>query len=127
MNPDPHTAWEVVLTLGVLLSVAVNLVTLSRAGKSQKREVTFGETLVPKEICSNLHAAIEQRLERLEQNSNVGAERASESRAAIYRKIDERHNELRSDLEAVRRELSEQIGNMPAQVITILKNTGAIK
>ncbi len=104
------------LTLGVLVSIGVNLVTLSRAGKSQKREVTFGEEFVSKEFCHANHDVIQQRMARLEASVEKDRGDASESRRALYQ-----------ELGKVRVELSQKIDEMPAQIIVILKNTGAIK
>jgi hypothetical protein len=116
MNPDPYTAWSVVLTIGVLVSISVNLVTLAKMGKAQKREVTFGEETVTKEMCTATRSAISDRIGKLELHEADNQRKASDSRAALYDKID-----------AVRSELSAKIESMPAQIIVILKNTGAIK
>ena len=47
-------------------------------------------------------------------------------RASIYRKIDEVRQELNHQMEANRKELSENIGQQTSQIIAVLKNTGAI-
>lgn len=41
-SPDAATAWQVVLTLGVLLTLLANAVIIIRTGRAQKREVSFG-------------------------------------------------------------------------------------
>lgn len=115
MNPDPNTAWNVVLTLGVLGNLALSLLAIYRGGQVQKREVTFGDQFVTKETCVSHHQAMEERIERLESNAEAYRKDASESRARLYKHIED-----------VRRELGGKIQDIPTQVIVTLKNTGAI-
>lgn len=47
--PDPITAWQVILTLGVLFAIGSNVVVMLRQGQIQKREVRFGVEPASKE------------------------------------------------------------------------------
>jgi hypothetical protein len=116
MNPDSVIAWNVVLTIGVLVSIGANLASIARAGKAQKREVTITEGLVTQDICVQNRAAINDRITKLEVAAEASRKEASDSRARLYQHVDE-----------FRRELSAKIDDMPAQIIVLLKNTGAIK
>lgn len=40
-NPDPATAWQVILTLGVLVAIGANMITMFRVNRKQQREVSF--------------------------------------------------------------------------------------
>lgn len=40
-NPEPSIAWNVVLTIGVLVAICGNIVVLLRGNRAQKREVNF--------------------------------------------------------------------------------------
>jgi len=52
---------------------------------------------------------------------------STDSRRLIYDKIDETRIEVSEQTEAVRRELSQKIDAIPGEIITLLRNTGAIK
>lgn len=47
-NPEPNTAWNVILTLGVLANLGVALLALVRSNTTQKREVTMTGDWLPK-------------------------------------------------------------------------------
>lgn len=111
MNPDPTIAWGIIGTAAVLAVLAVNIVTLARIGKSQKREVTFGEEFAPK-------AEVMRRLDRIENDvSEVNRQRRSDVSAL--------HDELGNVRESVAAVESET-ANMGKQVATLTTGVGEI-
>lgn len=40
-NPDPNIAWNVILTIGVIITIAAQFIILARSNRAQKREVSF--------------------------------------------------------------------------------------
>ena len=48
-NPDPNIAWQVILTIGVLIAIVGNIATLLTSRRSQKREVSFELNAASKE------------------------------------------------------------------------------
>lgn len=57
-NPDPSIAWNVILTIGVLVAIGANIIALFRSNRAQKRDVTIMESVVTrnefdKHVASN--------------------------------------------------------------------------
>lgn len=53
-NPDPYVAWQVVLTLGVIVAIVTNIWTAARSNRTQKREVSFELNATPREEFDRL-------------------------------------------------------------------------
>lgn len=109
-----------------------------RMGNVQKREVTFGEEFVTSKACDTLRGQIGARISRTEtdlerithqlaQNHDSVTRAASARSAGIYAKVDQVQSALRGEISELRHELGQKIDSAPAAIITILKNTGAIK
>ena len=127
--PDPNHAQAIgwlLMGLAALLVIARNAVgfwrDLNKPSGPERREIqqpldvrTVAE-LAKEKDCVARRDAVEQRIEVLEDRRIQDAKDASTSRSLLYKHIDD-----------VRVELSGKIDAMPAQIITILKNTGAIK
>lgn len=100
------------------------------AKRSQRREVAMDPGVATKEEFDKFTAHNE--IEHSKLWAKMDADRssfemsASARSAGIYRKIDEVRKETKDDLTTQTRILTEQINSVPSQVITILKNTGAI-
>jgi hypothetical protein len=129
-NPDPYIAWQVVLTLGVIVAIVTNIWTAVRGNKAQKREVSFQFTPASKEEFDQFTATtntnfvqVRDEMKRDREANQVHASRRSET---LFAKMENTRTELDAKLEHTRRELSEKIDDMPERVIATLKNTGAI-
>lgn len=129
-NPDPNIAWQVILTIGVLVAIGVNLLTAFRTNRAQKREVSFEFTPASKEEFDNHvtetranFSAVRAELAADRQANQVHASQRSQT---LFSKMENTRSELDAKIEDTRRELSEKIDDMPERVIATLKNTGAI-
>jgi hypothetical protein len=72
-TPDPGTAWQVVLTLAVLLAVGVNLLALHRSGKTTATriepnpvEVRKLDAYITRDFHATCHEAMTSRVARVE-------------------------------------------------------------
>lgn len=126
--PDSVTAWNVVLTIGVLVAIAANVIALLRT--KQKREVSFTFEPASKQEFDQFSATTNQNFVSI--RAEISRERsanevhASARSKTIYDKMESVRTELDSKVEDTRRELSDKIDAMPATIITTLKNTGAL-
>jgi len=108
----------VVTSLGTVLGLAVQIVTLLRFNKAQRREVSFSSEPVSKEQFAQ-HMAddklafgrIENQISDLSDTIQINKDEAEEGRARIYDKIDD-----------VRQELSAKCDDIPSRVIADLAN-----
>jgi len=66
---DPINLKDFIIIAGVFLSNAAAIAALLRAGKTQKREVSFSEQLVTKEFCTSSHQAQDRRIESVEKQA----------------------------------------------------------
>lgn len=129
-NPDPSIAWNVILTIGVLVAIGANVIALVRSNRSQRREVSFLFEPASKEEfdkhareCQADRSAIRAEIIADRRNNEI---HASERSKTIHNKMENVRVELDSKIESTRRELSEKIDDMPERVIATLRNTGAI-
>lgn len=119
-NPDPTLAWNVVLTLGILLSIGVSLTTLIRSGRTQCRQIEPQPLKV--ELAKEFAARAD--LARLE----AAVHEQSEKRSAMYARIEEIRRETKEDLssvygriELVRSELGRRMDDLPERIVRLLK------
>lgn len=129
-NPDPSTAWQVILTIGVLVAIISNFLTLVRTNRAQKREVSFGfEPASKKEFDQftlTTNANFVQVREEMKLDRSDNQKHASERSKTLFAKMDSTRSELDVKIEDTRRELSDKIDSMPERIIATLKNTNAI-
>ena len=125
MNPDPITAWNVVLVLVVLASLSVNLITLSRMNKTQKRDVTIQDGGVPK----GEHDQLVKRVDRIEvsieamrsdmRRDRIEGDQTDEQRASrLHKRIDEVHERING--------LDKAVADVPHQTMALLTNAKAL-
>jgi hypothetical protein len=126
-SPNPITAWDFILTLGILASIVTNIVLAIRTNRTQKREVSFSETPASKKEF-DLHVA-ETTRNFIAVRNEMASDRADNQRHAskrsetLFTKMDTTRTELDSKIDEVRRELSEKIDGMESRIIATLKNT----
>lgn len=128
--PDPYIAWQVVLTIGVVVAILANIYTAARSGRAQKREITFSETPASKRefdvhVGETRENFIQVRHE-LKEDRHDNQIHASARSSTLFNKVEDVRKELHGAMENNRRELSEQIAAMPDRVIATLKNTNSI-
>lgn len=114
--PDPATAWNVVLTLLVLCNLAATGIALARATKSQKREVTLTSDYITDASCTLHRNTSDNRITRVEADI-----------AALRLDLKQAVDSWREEGDERARRLHARIDDLPAQIIALLKNTGAIK
>lgn len=68
---------------------------------------------------------LSREIEMMRQERMKEVSSAASSRAAMYNRVEEVRKELTAHSENMRRELGDKIDQLPAQVIAILRNTGA--
>ncbi len=153
--PTPAQFGAFWVVLAFLAGIAANIVTIFVALRRQSRriepqplEVKYVTEFVRKEELASRASAIEKQVEAMRIERMADNDNAVKSRKALYHEINSVEGALGSKIESVRKELSEkietmnetvgeksenvrqelsaQIGGMPAQIITILKNTGAL-
>ena len=123
-----HAAWMVSLqfwlTLGVL---GLSVIQFFRPRQPRLIEP---QPLMVKEaqdwVTVEQGLRLEERLRKLESSREEDLRAASGSRGKMYDEMRKNQETTNQHIENVRRELGEKIDGMPAQVIAILKNTGAI-
>jgi hypothetical protein len=77
----------------------------------------------PAEQLKVLSDDLNKRVCRLEAQREVDAREQEERRRALYSHVDKTRLELKEDIKA----LDEKVGVMPAEIVALLRNTGAIK
>ncbi len=121
--PVEFAAWLGCLAFGVMLFNQLAKAKGSLMGEKLRTEVSPQPLMVQavaecvkERECGERDRSIDGRLTALEGAREKDKESASTSRKALYDQID-----------TVRKDLSQKIDDMPAQIISILRNTGAIK
>lgn len=118
MNPDPTIAWGVVVALTVMIGLAVNLATLARVGKTQKREVTFGEEFAPRGETA-------RRLDKIESEvREVNQQRRSDVQAIHHELTGVR--ESVASVESETRSLGSQMETISTAVVEINRQMGVL-
>lgn len=132
-TPSPVIAWDVILTVAVLLPMAVALISLLRSGKSQKREVTFGESFMTKEACGIEHrhsvdriTNCEHEIREIRKEVQVLVRTINETAADQSKETQQEISRFRVDVNESLRRVHARIDDIPNQVIVTLKNTGAL-
>jgi hypothetical protein len=132
-SPDPGTAWNVVLTIAVLIAITVNVVALYRGGRTTNRieptplDVRKIPGIMSVDMHKVCHEEVVRRLNahdgnireiyrRIEETQARQEAHASERSAAIYRKIDE-----------VRMEVTDKIDTMPDRIIKTLSDLNLLR
>jgi len=102
---DPSYLHQFMLVVVVLVSMAVNVVTLVRGGRIQRREVSFTEGMVTKDQCGLKHVGIEQRVATVEKDIHElrtwQAEQMEKLRREIKTDISTLHGRINDVLSAV--------------------------
>lgn len=128
--PDPATAWQVILTLGVLVAIGANMITMFRVNRKQQREVSFSfEPASKKEFdqfTSTTNANFVQVREEMKADRADNQRHASERSKTIFNELKSTRVELDAKIDDTRRELADKIDGMESRVIATLKNTNAI-
>lgn len=129
-TPDPATAWQVILTLGVLVAIGANMITMFRVNRKQQREVSFSfEPASKKEFdqfTSVTNANFVQVRDEMKADRADNQKHSSERSKTIFNELKSTRVELDSKIEDTRRELADKIDGMESRVIATLKNTNAI-
>jgi hypothetical protein len=132
-SPDPGIAWNVVLTIAVLIAITVNVVALYRGGRTTNRiePTPLDVRKIPGVMSVDMHRACHEEVvrrlnthdediraiyRRIEDSQARQEVHASERSAAIYRKIDE-----------VRTEVTDKIDTMPDRIIKTLSDLNLLR
>lgn len=130
--PNPSAFSEFWIIVAFLAAIAANLVTVIvlLANRKQKREVSFTEEPASKREfdahCKVTHDNFEQVRAEMKEDRQENQVHASARSQTIFNKIELIRTELDTKIDDTRRELTEQIRDVPERVLTTLKNTGAI-
>lgn len=92
----------------------------------QPLEVRYDLGAASEKDCMNRFAATEREIAAIKKQRDKDDEVASIHRASIYRKMEQVRMEVSAQTEAVRKELSGKIDDVPDRLIATLKNTGAL-
>lgn len=124
----------------MLVNQAVELRRTLRGDKEETRigpqplEVRAATEFVKRHECEARHnesvnaiRGLKECFEHLAAKREEDLIRASQSREKLYSKFEEAETAMIARSDAVRKELSDKIDEMPAQMIAILKNTGALR
>lgn len=76
----------------------------------------------PAEHIKSLADALNRRLEHLELAREQDLREAEERRGAIYAQLEKTRLELKEDIQG----LEEKVATMPAEIVALLRNTGAL-
>ncbi len=141
-GPGANEMWTGLAGIAVVASILGNIAQwqISRRKReniliqNQPLDVRMISELVKREECQSRHSESMNGIDKIERdlmelrNARVEDARAAAiSRKGIYEDLKSMRREAAQDLDAVRKELSGLIAEMPSQLVTILKNTGAIK
>lgn len=104
-NPEPSIAWNVVLTIGVLVAIGANIIVLLRGNRAQKREVSFEFTPASKAEhdqhvadTANNFAAVREELKEDRRRNEV---HASERSKTIFKELKDNRERLEDQISAV--------------------------
>lgn len=115
-SPDAFVAWNVILTIAVIVSVVSNIMQSIRSTRMQRREVTVVDGVVTTESCKMLRNTSDNRIHRLEQDM-----------LTLQRDLKQAIEEWQEQSDERSTRLHDRIDNLPSQIVALLKNTGAIK
>src|SRR5262245_52784807 len=110
-QPDPIIAWQVILTLGVLLSSGASLLAIIRSGRAQKREIQQPLLVRPDERFASrddFDKHVQQNREdfgtvreEMKQDRQENQVHASTRASALYKQIETTQDKLRSEIRVV--------------------------
>lgn len=126
--PADHLKWFLVIVLALATPAATLLgLWLGRRGRvtldPQPLDVRAAPQLITRELYAETQRAIEGDLEDLK--ARVTA--LENGQREMLAKLDERLAEFRVEMSASLRRVHERVDNMPLEMVTLLRNTGAIK
>jgi biopolymer transport protein ExbB/TolQ len=130
-TPDATHFMQFVLSVGLVLSVVVNVVALFKLGKTQKREVSFSfEPASKKEFDEHVQANRREFDEHVKANERMFEEigkDASHRRQFIYDKIDKTEGKVMAALGELRRENMTETKAMHERVNQVLKEISEVR
>lgn len=123
MNPDPITAWHVVVVLVVLVNLAVGVLALARSGQAQKRDVTLTDKFQTVDAAAGQVGAVVARVDRLEGSVEQIRADLRRDRSELDAANEARSSRLHARIDA----LTEKVNTMPDRVVAMLRNTGHLE
>ena len=134
MNPEATFLLQLFLAIGLLTSIGGNVALIVGLRRKQHREVSPQPLIVQKaaemvsqQDCQSRHQVVVKDLEDLKEGREHDRAEAGERRRLIYQELQKTNERVATQIDAVRRELSAKIEDMPSQIISILRNTGALQ
>lgn len=115
MNTEPITIGQVVLAIGILVTIAIGLKTLMVSNRAQKRDVT----LIDNPVSQPEHQGLVKRMDKVE--ITVEAIRADMRRDRI--EIDAANEDRASRLHQRIDALAEDVADMPVKVAAHLRTS----
>ena len=118
-DPNPTIAWNVVLTIGVLVTIAMNVISLfkksSTAITPDPLRVEKLDRFATRDFCETQHNEVSRRLDghdsdiraiygEIKQSRAEGETHAGQRSATLHRKIEEVRSELNVKLDDLRAE-----------------------
>ena len=104
--------FQILLVVSFCTSLGVNIATLARLNKVQRREITFPETFTTKAHCALQHASLDKRLDHLEECLTVVSGKIEEWRQSMERAGEERLSKLHDRVDDILRAVSRLEGKV---------------
>lgn len=121
--PTPSIAWQVVLTLGVLIAIAVNIMTLVRKNTTaitpDPLRIEKLDKLATREFVANQHNEIDRRLNGHDADIARLTEDMKDDRKQNEIHASSRSANLHGKIEAVRTDLTKQLGEVAQSVAAL--------
>ena len=128
--PADTLKWTLIVIIGLVL-VGLQVWTAVRSSKTQitpdPLRVEKLDKFATRDFCEQRHAEVSRRLDGHDKDVRTIYDEIKRNRADNESQANTRSVAVHAKIDDVRRELSEKIDDMPAQIIATLRNTGAIK
>jgi len=130
-NPDPNIAWNVILTLGVILALVAQFVMILKSNKAQKREVEF--TFVPAskmefdQFAATTNANFVQVRSEMKSDREANQVHASERSKTLFAQIEKVRTELDGKMEETRLELSNKTDDVHTRINDVLSAVSELR
>ena len=130
-NPDANIAWNVILTIGVLVTIVAQFVIIGRQSRKQRREVSFEfESASKKEFdqfAATTNANFIQVREEMKADRAANQIHASERSKTLFSQIEKVEARLDTKLEETRLELSGKTDDVHTRINEVLSAVSELR
>lgn len=118
--PDPAIAWNVILTIGLLLNMGVSILAISRGNRTQRRDVSIIDDFVAR-------ADYDKHSIQNREDHNKIFDQIRESERLIEEKILNAERLADEKITNAVGVFNQKLQNLPSEIVALLRNAGVIK